>query len=289
AAQNRRALVDAHGVVRAAELALAQLLDRPLDASIVLLDEDPASLLAGFPFARTVGDPELFEPFVDAHIERALAVSPGIAALDTLIAAGERRLDAANRAFYLPEAVLAASWTVDVAEGGEGTEPPTIELPGDFEVFPDPPDDRWSLAIRASLPILTGGERIAERVQADLDLQATTEQGALARSRAEQRARTALAFLETSHEAARQAADAADASQRAFDIVLDGYREGAETLTTLLNAQSASLVARLIAADAVYTFYLRWLELQRAVGGFYRLDAAADTFATDLRQLMETR
>ncbi|MEM6457518.1 MAG: TolC family protein, partial [Acidobacteriota bacterium] len=280
-AQNRQRLVEAHAARRGAELALNQLLARPLDRPLSAPlpdDEDPDGAADVRPLADALTDPQRFDRFRDRHVARALAEAPGIAAADALIAAADRRLLAAQRAFVLPDVSLAGSLTVDLTESGAGTAPPAAGSGAGGPSFPEQPDERWSLALRATLPLYAGGARAVERTQADLDRDALRAQRATVAQRAEQRARAALINLESAYESSRQASEAARAADRAYAVVRDGYAAGRETLTTLLDAQNTARVTRLRATSAVYALRGRWLDLQRAVGGFVALDPDADAF-----------
>ena len=64
------------------------------------------------------------------------------------------------------------------------------------------------------------------------------------------------------------AKQAADASQRNFDLISDAYARGTVNVIELLDAQEASLNAAAAASDSLYDFLITIMALQRAVGGY---------------------
>lgn len=265
AARDRQAVVAAYGERRALEVALNRVLARPLDEEI-LPDIEPAAL----PLEDVVGKPDSFQALSRGVLARARELAPEMAAAREVVSARERALLAARRAFRLPTASAFARLETRFFDDGAGVEPPMLPFGGDG--FPGAPDTNWSVGIGLSLPIATGGERGARQTEAEIRLGESQAVLARAEQQVEERARLALLGLETSYEAAFQARFAAKAAQEAFEVVEDGYLRGAENLTTLLDAQTELRIALLSRATASYAAHTRWLELQRASGGFFESD-----------------
>ena len=72
----------------------------------------------------------------------------------------------------------------------------------------------------------------------------------------------------SSYPGIRLSRDAAEAARKNLDLVKDSYSRGVMSILDLLDAQNASLVAELGAANAVYDFIVDLMEVERSVGRF---------------------
>ena len=54
-----------------------------------------------------------------------------------------------------------------------------------------------------------------------------------------------------------------------MEIVQDLYYRGAIDILTLLDAQNNALISEQLASDAIYTFLIDLLKVERAAGSFY--------------------
>lgn len=279
AARDRGSLVQARGDRRGFEVRFNRLLARPLEQRVTPriegFPEEPSTeaeaVPASLPLEEIVSRPAGFTALGRELLARARKQAPEIAAAGEIVHARQRELLAARRAFVLPTARATgqlSSWLVD---SGAGTEPPPL---GEAASFPETPDTSWTLGLDLSLPLFTGGSRNARRTRAELDLEAARTLLASAKERVEERVHLALTALESAYEAAAQNRLAAAAALDAFTVINEGYRQGSESLTTLLDAQTELLEARQRRAAAAYDALTRWLEVQRATGEF--LDPAGE-------------
>ncbi len=284
AARDRGSLVRARGDRRSHEVRFNRLLARPLEQPVTPriegfptpdshgAHEMPVSL----PLEEIVSRPAAFAALGQELLARARERAPEIAAADEIVSAREREVLAARRAFTLPSVEATGQLSTWLADGGAGTRPPPF--PGDASGFPEAPDTSWTLGLDLSWPVLTGGSRHARRARAELDLEAARALRARAEQRVEERVRLTLTALESAYEEATQARVAAEAAREAFTVIAEGYRQGGESLTTLLDAQTELLEARLRRAASAYDALTRWLQAQRASGEF--LDPAAEAALT---------
>ena len=81
--------------------------------------------------------------------------------------------------------------------------------------------------------------------------------------------RSGLHRVGASYAGIQLAADAAEASARNLDLVTDSYSQGTMTIIQLLDAQNAAVLSQEAAANAIYTFLIDMLEVERALGRFY--------------------
>lgn len=283
-ASHRRAVLDAGATLQVARIALNRLLDRPLEESFETTDvglTDPELLRSAALVEEQVANPRGFAILRDFMTAEALAASPELRQLDAAIAAGERALLAARRAFWAP--VLTA--------GGEVTAVKTPESSGFFDLLPapspitisEPNAIDWSVGVSASLPLFSGGARWAERTRASEELAGLRIQHRAATARIEQRLRSALHFASASYAGIGLAEEGAVAARRNLTLVTDAYEQGAVSILELIDAQNTALIAEESAATAVYDYLLDLMDAHRAAG---RLDAFLDPLDDAFRERM---
>ena len=122
------------------------------------------------------------------------------------------------------------------------------------------------LALRASLPLFTGGERTSALRRTRLELSELEKRRELLAQRIEQGIRSALHRVGASSAGIDLSRVSAEASRRNLELVADAYGQGAIDIIDLLDAQNAALIADEQAANAVYDFLIDLLEAQRAAG-----------------------
>jgi len=263
-ANARKALVEAVADRRTAEIAVNRMLHRPLDALFVARDVElgGGGLLTGqLEFQGYVDTPRGYSAFVDFVVREGLAKAPELAEIDSAVAAQDRFVLSSRRAFWAPTIALQAALDEQLVFEGAGSDAGAFDLPADFPVR-DGTD--WSLALKASLPLFSGGARAAERTQAEIELERLALQRSAIEERLEQRIRTALEQARSSLLGIRFSRRAAEAAGENLELVRDAYARGVSSLLDLLDAQTASLNAEEVSANALYDFLIDWLESKRA-------------------------
>jgi len=269
-ATDRKALIEALGSRQVAEIALNRLLHRALDerfeAAEIALD-DPSLLTGEERFRGYTETPERYAAFTAFMVKEGLAASPELAQLRESIEAQRRALASARRAFWAPDLKLRASLERILDEGGAGSDDSALADLAPF--LPEPADEtNWSVAVGGSLSLFRGGERIAERAQAEEELARLELVARSTAERIEQRIRSAMAGTWSSYPGVGLSRQAAEAAAKNLDLVSDAYARGAVSIITLLDAQNASLNAGELAANAVYDFLIDLMEVERAANRF---------------------
>ncbi|MEM9291754.1 MAG: TolC family protein [Acidobacteriota bacterium] len=269
-ADARRALIDAQELRRQAEEAVNAVLRRDLTEGFSVVEvslDDPDFLINNKRVAGYTSSALHFAAFSDFQVALGLLRSPEIAQLDAAIAAQERVLESARRAFREPQVALQGTFEERLIKQGEGSD----DVPG------APDDTRWSLAVIGSLDLISGGERTAAVVQAQEDLRQLQLQREAAAQGVEQGVRATLHQTRASSAGIRLAKESANAAGRNLELVRDAYLRGAVEILDLLDAQNAALQADLAAGDVIYQFFIDLLEHQRTVGGFDFFDPQAES------------
>ena len=290
-ANARKDLISAESQVRVAVLDLKRILNRPLDRPMAQHEVslgDPGLLAEDSTVLAWFDQPERFARLMEFLVTESLRISPELAQADAAIAAQRRQRTAAGRAFWLPTFSLQGGLSNVFNRGGAGSNPPP--LPPSFS-FPRPPDLTWQVQAEASLPLFTGFERLATRIQTGLDLDRLQVERDNVRLGVDERVRAALETAASSYAAIALTRDAAEAANRNYDLVSDAYANGATSITTVLDAQSAALNSSESAANAVHDFLLDLMKVERAMGAFGTLQPPEQrqAFRERLRGVIEQR
>jgi outer membrane protein TolC len=260
----RAALLEAHSTRRLAARQLSRLLDYPVttdwQAGVPDLEEG-LCVLGGAGEAPLLDTPSGYDRLNEMLLERGLAASPELAALDAAIEAQKRATTAARRETYAPTVGLAAQ--VDqIAVKSEGG---GLDLGPIGDLVPGVDDTFWNVGLRVSLPLYTGGAIKARRIRADEQLSGLRLQRRSVNEKISQRILSALDRAAASWPAITLRRQSADAAARTLELVQDAYGRGASSILDLLDAQNAALTAEFAAETAVYDFLEDWAEVQRSV------------------------
>jgi outer membrane protein TolC len=268
-ASDRRALIQAAAVRRQSEIALNRLLHRPLEEPLATVDAatDDPELLIGRGATRYVDRPATFTVYRDFMVERGLARSPDLRALDAAVDAQQRILVAARRAFWLPDLALQGEYADRLAEDGAGGDGLDVADLADVRL-PQRDDQDWTVTLQATLPLFTSGARVAEMRRASEELTRVRTVRRATAERVEEGIRSALLRAQSSFAAIRLSREAAAAAGKNLALVTDAYSRGVVGIITLLDAQNAAFVADQAAATAVFTFLADWMQVQRTVSEF---------------------
>ncbi len=243
-----------------AEIALNRVLHRPLEEPFLMEETglDNPHLITGHErFLPYVSNKWSFKVLRRFMVEEGLDLSPELSRLDAAIAAQERALHSSKRTFWSPTIAAQGELTDIFSRGGTGSGTPAPG--GDFN---------WNVGVNISLPLFSGGARIAALQKAREELERLRLEREGAAERIEQRVRSAMHVMGASYAGIRLSREAAEAARKNLELTIDAYSRGAVSVLDLLDAQNAALVADLGAANAVYDFLLDLMETERAVGRF---------------------
>ncbi|UCF62901.1 MAG: TolC family protein [bacterium] len=272
-ATNRRNVIYANSQRNLAEIGLNRILNRPLEESFETKETDlsDAALIDKFnrlfKYMNNLRDFKLLRNFM---VEEGISHSPEIMTIDAAMAAQKRFLKLTKNNLWMPTLALQGEVTHRFSQKGAGSpSDPGVALPPGVGIeFPRRDDTDWSIALNASLDIIRGGAKLAEKQQAlEVLLQLQTERSALVH-RIEQRVRSSFHLAGASFAAIQQSRMAAEASKNNLELVVDSYSQGALSIIELLDAQNAALVSEEAASNAVYDFLIDLIRVQRAIGKF---------------------
>lgn len=281
-AANRQQVINANAQRNLTEIQLNRLLDHPLEESFETVEvsiEEAGILSEQGRLFKYMVNRLAFRTLRNFFVQEGIASSPEIAQLDAAIAAQDRFLKNTNRNFFIPNLVAQADYSYIFKEGGVGSD--VTE-----NIDPNDPSgallsgirnkDNWSVALNLSYPLFSGGAKLARRKNALETLsQLQTERESLAQ-KIEQRVRSAAHTTGASYAAIKQSRDAAQASLKNLDLVVDSYSQGLLDIAQLLDAQNAALIANEAKANSIYQFLIDLMEMERAIGTSYLLRSEED-------------
>lgn len=218
------------------------------DAQIKLLQSDKISKY----FDNMID----YTKLVSFEIEHAQNNSPELKQINHLVFSSRRQLDAGKRAYYIPDINVNARFGQNIDQGGVG------------ENNRDHQQDEWSVGFQATLPLFTSGARSAEVSRAGHALTQNKTLREQTQESIEARVRSALYKTKGSFPAVRLSKDAASAANENFTMVSDSYAKGQVSITEVIDAQNAALSADLSAVEALYTFMIDWVGVQRSIANF---------------------
>jgi outer membrane protein TolC len=261
-AGSKQDVLSAEARRRQTENALNRLLNRPLEERFSTEEaalSDPLLMVSDPRFFDYVSNPMTFRVYRDFLVEEGLVLSPELRRIDAAMAAQQRILTSAKRAFWLPDFSLEGSVTELFDDSGEGTrdQSPTGMDKTD-----------WSVGVFANFPLVSGGGKFATIKRAREELSGLRLERQSTAERIEQQIRSALHETGASYPSIRLSRQGADASRQNLDLVTDSYIRGVVSIVDLLDAQNTSLLAEENAGNAVYTFLIDLMRVQRAVGRF---------------------
>jgi outer membrane protein TolC/ABC-type uncharacterized transport system substrate-binding protein len=276
-ATNRKDVIFANAQRNLSEIELNKILNRPLEENFDTQEADlsDAALIDKFNrLFKYMNNPRDFKILRNFMVREGIANSPEISNIDAGISAQGRILKFTKNNLWMPTLALQGELTHRFVQRGAGSS----REPG--LGFPMRDETDWSIALNASLDIIRGGAKIAERRQALEELmRLQTERAALV-NLIEQGVRATFHLAGASYAAIQQSRLAAEASRNNLELVVDSYSQGAISIIELLDAQNAALLAEEAASNAVYDFLVELMRVQRAIGKFdiFQTDQDRDTF-----------
>jgi outer membrane protein len=279
-ANGQKTVVSADAQTRQAEIVLNRVLNRRLEEKLSMLEQtldDPAMLGDTRQLFAYIENPRGFQVFRDFEVEEGIHAAPELRKLDALIAASERTLLNAERAYYMPDLTMFGTAAQQYASqsGGIGG----LALPGGIASVTSPDVNSYVGGIALTFPLFKGGYKKATALKSTEELRRYQTELAGTRQRVEAQVRRALYQTGSSFPSIRLSQKSAEAARKTLDLVEDQYSRGAVDIIKLLNSQNAAVTANEAAANAVYEFLIDLARVQRATGQMSFFQSAEDRTA----------
>jgi outer membrane protein len=263
--------------LRQAKFQLNQLLNRPINEPIDITEATIAESMLMITdervdFINDFGTLDIFADFIVGYGKENL---PELAQIDLGLRVQERLQLSRERAMYLPSVAMSGSVNrilgrIDIPEGLPEVDKPTT----------------WDIGLGVSYPIFQGNNRRKLIEQSKLNVIQLQYTRKNAENQLELLIRANLENVGASFPRMGLSQTAANASQKNYEIVQDAYSAGQTNITTLIDAQNNALATELQSTNAVYTFILDFLEMERSIGyfNFLATPAEKDNFFNKIQQ-----
>ena len=248
--------------VKQAKFRLNQLLNRPINEPFSVTDERLEDQLLLITDGRLdqINDYGQLERYTSFLVNFSKDKLPSMKRLEANIAASERLKRSRERAFYLPSIALNGSMNRVLGKS---------KVP---EVFTELDNvTTWNIGVGLSYPIFQGNARRRLLDQSELQLQQLGATKQNVQNQLELRTRSNMENIYVAFTRIGLSFQAAQAANKNFQIVQDAYNQGQVNITALIDAQNSNLQTELNAINALYTFILEFLNLERSIGFFYFL------------------
>ena len=265
-AADRRDVITAQRTADATRAAFNRVLDRPQGQAFQAVEPslgDPELRTGNGRLLPYVDNQIVFDTFTEFCVSEGLAAAPELRTIDAALEAQRRVSSIASRRFWLPDLAFFGDIGKDFKRSGIGSTPP--DLPDPLPQLPADPQTEWTLGIKASIPLLEGGGRVAEVSRSNREVERLEFERRAVSNAVELRIRTSLEQVAASSSAINLNEQSAEAASRNLELVTDSYSQGVVSIIELLDAQNNALVAQLQAANSVYDFLVDLFALQRAL------------------------
>jgi outer membrane protein TolC len=263
-------VVNANAQKRTADMALNEILNRPLDETFIASDlefNDP--FITGENLHDLISNAKTWKYFIQFMVDEGLNRSPELKQLDQYIEVQERLVLSKKRGRYLPTVGIQSQGDYYLSRRGAGTEPmEPIVFPNmdPINIGTELKDYQWNFGISASIPIFQGGFKRAEIQQSEIQLTILHDQRNDLANKIAQRSRTSFEFIGASSPVLEMAGRAAEAANKSLELSQDAYRRGLISIVDLIDAQKAAAQSDLLEANSVYDYLIDYLHLSRATG-----------------------
>ena len=247
--------------VALAKIQLNRLLNRPIAEPFIahettLSDSLYISYLSSV--EQYIDTPQSLDIYTDFLIEEAVRNAPEIGQLSANLNALQRSLRSFQRVRFLPTIGLGAEWQYIVSRHGVGS-----AVSGT-----DPIDYPWNVSLNASWPLFQGGATRANIRQTRIEIDKLADQKAQLVQILELNLRAAVLDLTVQWVNLESSQKSAELAEKSLALIQDEYAQGRVSIVDLVDAQNATLAARLSALGSEYEFLVSILKTERAVGKF---------------------
>ncbi len=284
----KKAVMAVHSQMNQARYLLNQALNMPVSQEIEPADvslDDPVYAIANGKIRRYLGNPMAFDVLSEFMVNEGISRSRELQQLDALIDAQERSLTSSRLSYVLPSVSLygrvgqnfyKSSQPVPFSLNSVPVPPSGLDpnvplylgqlLSGISPTLPNRQD--WTVGVQMSLNIFNGFGSRGATTMAEETLEQLRMQRSAATQKVELRIRAAMQGAKASYFAIEQSRAEQEAARRALGIVTDEYTRGVVSMLSVLDAQNSSLRANQVATNALYDFFIQYLEVQRSLGQF---------------------
>lgn len=223
-------------------------------------------------FMSLVLNPADFQALTTHVLDTALDTSPELKSIDSLIDATRILKGYYKRRFVVPEASVEFGYSHTLNQTFNNV--PAVEQ---FTRYvPEDADNHWALQVKLVWSLFEGGGKIVDVRKNRATLRKLESLHREASQIVEERARNALIEASAARSDMDLAKMAAEAANKNYKVVRDGYAQGVATILDLLDAQRETMVQERQAILSEYRFLKAIVEVERSMNRIAALVPVAD-------------
>lgn len=287
-AEMKKAVMSLHAQMNQVRYVLNQFLNLPINQQLDIAEVglDDTSLIVSNPrISAYLRNPIAFDIMTEYLVTEGIKRSPELKQIDAAIEARERALTSTRISYFLPTVTAFAKLSNNFYRTDQpslfqlgsippppaGLDPRVPQYIGSLFSAASPalPDrNDWTVGLQFSLNLFNGFSTHAAEAQASEETEQYKLQQASLKEQLSMRIRSDLQSVKASYFAIGQSEAERNAAHRGLKLVTDAYSRGAVSILSVLDAQSASLRADQVAANALYDFFVQYMQFQRSLGQF---------------------
>ncbi len=267
-AQNTQSLIEAANTLMQSFNSLNFLLNNPLDYTI---DIEDVSLEEGIfkkyqydDMIEYIENPSTHESLTQFLKQEALKNAPEIKQLDFNMEATERSIKLYKTGRYFPTIGLQGQYNQEFSRSGAGSN----SIPG----FPD---GYYTAGVNISLPIFSRNQNNLDKQTSLIQKEQLEINKANYELLLETNIRNAISDIIVAVSNIRLSKVSESTAQEGLELTQTAYSSGAVNIAQLLDAQNNYLNARLARSNAIYSYLITMLQMERYLGSFFLLNTEA--------------
>ena len=263
----KQSVLQAKAQLERSKQLLNRILNRPIKESVITTVEtleNPTLLVSDDRITGLIRNRYSLDALTDFFVDLGVRRSPELKQIQAQLKANNRQLLSDERAYWVPDLDMNAEVSHVLSEERTGG----VSAEG----------NDWIVGLELSLPLFEGGARAARMSQSALEIKEAQANLTNTRNTIEQEIRSQAETVHASYQSIELAKASEKAAQQNYDLVASSYAQGQVAIIVLLDAQEALIEARETSMNAVYTFLIDLMDMQRAIGAF-------DFFLTNTERL----
>jgi outer membrane protein TolC len=278
-----QSVVEANIAVFTRKLQLNSMLDNKLDEDFevedVDIDDKMFNELKRTELYELISDPVNTEILIGFLITEAKKTHPAKRELLENIKAVDRQHKMNRRMFYTPTLALQGQYSSIFHRAGKGSEDP--DPSSGFAI--ERSDNNWNVGVSVTYPLFAGKLRKVKYNKTKIQ----TEQLEYSRRNLDNNLELSITTNIMQLISALTNTDfsytSADNAKKNFELVQDSYKQGVVSIVDLIDAQKASLQAKLSYSISIYDLIIAYYKLEYSIGSFSSYLLPEDRRAMDKR------
>ncbi len=275
-AQDTQAMVEAANLLHQSFAGLNFLLNNPVNYRIDIKDVSlEEGIFKNYKYDNiilVIENSSMREQFIDFMVQEALVNAPEIKRLNFNIDATLRSIKLYGSGRFLPTVGLQGQYNHEFSRSGAGSNP-----------IPGFPDGYYSAGLNISLPIFNRNQNNINRQTSVIQKEQLEISKTNFAQLLETNIRNSISDLINNVSNIRLSKVSEDTAKESLELTQVAYSSGAVNIVQLLDAQNNYLNAQLAKSNAIYSYLISVLQVERYFGDFFLLNTKEENLQFNLR------